>query len=77
ELRGDPATFLDAIHPEDRRAVKEAMERLSAGESVDMEYRVNAAENYKRWVWVQGEPIVEDGEVVRITGFTKDVTDRR
>ncbi|TKX50858.1 PAS domain S-box protein [Halorubrum sp. ASP121] len=77
ELRGDPATFLDAVHPEDRPAVRESMERLSAGESVDMEYRVNAAENYKRWVWVQGEPIVEDGEVVRITGFAKDVTDRR
>ena len=77
EVRGDPSTFLDAIHPDDRPAVEEAMEALSAGSSVDMEYRVNAAENYKRWVWVQGEPIVEDGEVVRITGFTKDVTDRR
>ncbi|WP_199233625.1 PAS domain-containing sensor histidine kinase [Halorubrum sp. SP9] len=77
EVRGDPSTFLDAVHPDDRAAVKEAMEALSAGSSVDMEYRVNAAENYKRWVWVQGEPITEDGEVVRITGFTKDVTDRR
>jgi PAS domain S-box-containing protein len=77
EIRGDPSTFLDAIHPDDRDAVTEAMEALSAGSSVDMEYRVNAAENYNRWVWVQGEPIVEDGEVVRITGFTKDVTDRR
>ncbi|OYR82552.1 histidine kinase, partial [Halorubrum distributum] len=39
--------------------------------------RVNADEDYGRWVWVQGEPITEDGEVVRITGFTKDITDRR
>ena len=77
ELRGDPGTFLDAIHPDDRPAVEEAMERLSGGSSVDMEYRVNAAENYNRWVWVQGEPITEDGEVVRITGFTKDITNRR
>ena len=77
EVRGDPETFLDAIHPDDRPAVEEAMEALSAGSSVDMEYRVNADENYNRCVWVQGEPIVEDGEVVRITGFTKDITDRR
>ena len=77
ELRGDPETFLDAVHPEDRPAVEEAMELLAAGSSVEMEYRVNPAKNYNRWVWVQGEPIVEDGEVVRITGFTKDVTDRR
>ena len=77
EVRRDPETFLDAIHPDDRPAVEEAMEALSAGSSVDMEYRVNADENYNRCVWVQGEPIVEDGEVVRITGFTKDITDRR
>jgi PAS domain S-box-containing protein len=77
ELRGDPDRFLDAIHPEDRACVEEAMAQLSAGTAVDVEYRVNAGENYNRWVWVQGEPITRDGEVVRITGFTKDVTDRR
>ena len=77
DLRGDPGAFLDAVHPDDRPAVEEGMERLSDGSPVDIEYRVNAAENYNRWVWVQGEPIVDDGEVVRITGFTKDVTDRR
>ncbi|TKX65429.1 PAS domain-containing sensor histidine kinase [Halorubrum sp. GN11GM_10-3_MGM] len=77
ELRGDPDLFLDAVHPEDRAAVEEAMELLAAGKSTDMEYRVNPGENYNRWVWVQGEPITEDGEVVRITGFAKDITDRR
>ncbi|MDB2244892.1 PAS domain S-box protein [Halorubrum ezzemoulense] len=77
EIRGDPDKFLDAVHPDDRPAVEEAMKLLAAGDSVDIEYRVNPEENYNRWVWVQGEPIIEDGEVVRITGFTKDVTDRR
>ncbi|SDE95860.1 PAS domain S-box-containing protein [Halorubrum xinjiangense] len=77
ELDGDPDAFLDAIHPDDRPCVREAMAQLSAGTAVDVEYRVNADENFNRWVWVQGEPITRDGEVVRITGFTKDVTDRR
>ncbi|WP_048078305.1 PAS domain-containing protein, partial [Halorubrum sp. AJ67] len=77
ELRGDPGAFLDAIHPDDIPAVEEAMERLSDGNPVDIEYRVNPGEDYHRWVWVQGEPITVDGDVVRITGFTKDVTDRR
>ncbi|MFW5917798.1 MAG: PAS domain-containing sensor histidine kinase [Halorubrum sp.] len=76
-LEADPETFLDAIHPEDVPAVEDAMERLSGGASVDMEYRVNPGENYNRWVWVQGEPITVDDDVVRITGFAKDVTDRR
>lgn len=77
ELEGDPGAFLDAIHPDDVPAVEEAMELLSEGTAIDIEYRVNSGENYNRWVWVQGEPITEDGEVVRITWFTKDVTDRR
>ncbi len=77
ELQADPTKFLECIHPEDVPAVEEAMERLSAGEAVGMEYRVNPAVEYRNWVWVQGEPVVEDGEVVRIVGFARDVTDRR
>lgn len=77
ELKDDPSRFLDAIHPDDVPAVTEAMDWLSSGNSVDMEYRVNPRTNYNRWVWVQAEPIVEDGDVVRITGFTRDITDRR
>ena len=77
ELERDPRSFLDTVHPDDVPAVKAAMERLSAGESLDMEYRVDPATDYGTWVWVQAQPIVEDGEVVRITGFARDVTDRR
>jgi PAS domain S-box-containing protein len=75
-LRADPTAFLDAIHPDDVPAVEEAMTSLSAGESVDLEYRVNPSRDYGIWVWVQAEPIIEDGEVVRISGFSRDITDR-
>ncbi|MFB6218095.1 MAG: PAS domain S-box protein [Halobacteriaceae archaeon] len=77
ELESRPRSFLDCVHPDDVPVVEEAMERLSAGEAVDVEYRVNPTREYDRWVWVQGEPIVEDREVVRIVGFCRDVTDRR
>ena len=54
------------------------MERLSRGESVDVEYRVNPAEDFERWVWVQGYPIVDGtGAVVRVVGFARDVTGRK
>jgi len=77
ELEADPERFLDGIHPEDRTRARRAMERLSAGEPIEIEYRVNADREYRRWVWVRGRPIVEDDEVVRIVGFSRDVTDRR
>jgi len=76
-IDADPAAFLDAVHPDDVPAVTEAMDCLSSGTAVDMEYRVNQANDYKTWVWVQAEPIVQDDEVVRITGFARDITDRR
>jgi PAS domain S-box-containing protein len=76
-LRDDPLDFMEGVHPEDRERVQEASERLSAGHPIDIEYRVNPSEDYRRWVWVQGTPIVEDGEVERVVGFARDVTDRR
>ncbi len=76
-LREDPTTFVENVHPADRESVRAAMDRLSAGEAVDIEYRVGNGDSYDTWVWVQGQPIVEDGEVVRVVGFTRDVTDRR
>ncbi|WP_276257851.1 PAS domain-containing sensor histidine kinase [Haloglomus litoreum] len=75
-LEADPQRFLDTIHPDDVEAVREAMACLDAGNPIDMEYRVNPDRDYRTWVWVQAEPIVEDGEVARITGFTRDITDR-
>ncbi len=77
DLEEDATRFLDGVHPEDRDRVVAAMERLSAGEPVDLEYRVNPGLDFRRWVWVQGAPVVEDGEVTRVVGFARDVTDRR
>jgi PAS domain S-box-containing protein len=76
DLDDDPRAFLETIHPEDRDLARDRMAAVSRGESVDVEYRVNPPA-YDRWVWVEAEPIVEDGEVVRVAGFSRDVTDRK
>ena len=75
-VRDDGQAFLDSVAPDDRDEVRAAMDRMCAGETVDMEYRVGPPE-FDRWVWVKGQPIVEDGEVVRVAGFSCDVTERR
>ncbi|WP_087714125.1 PAS domain-containing protein [Natronolimnobius baerhuensis] len=77
ELEQDPHSFLDVIHPDDVPAVEQAMQRLSAGTPTSVEYRVNPDLEYERWVWVRAEPVVTDGTVTRIVGFTRDITDRR
>lgn len=77
ELRDDPSSFLETIHPEDRNRVEDAMVGLSDGISADIEYRVNSDHGADVSVWVQAEPIIEEGSVVGITGFTRDITDRK
>jgi PAS domain S-box-containing protein len=78
DLHDEPLSFLEAVHPDDRDTVREAMEALSAGEAVDLEVRVNEAEAYGRWVWIRGDAVVDDdGEVTMVGGFVRDVTERR
>jgi PAS domain S-box-containing protein len=77
-LRENPTDFLKGTHPEDRDRVVAAIERLSEGESVDIEYRVDPTIDFQRHVWVQGTPIRnESGEVYRVAGFVREVTERR
>jgi PAS domain S-box-containing protein len=77
-LRADPTAFLDAVHPEDRSHAEKAVERLTRGESVQTELRVNPDENYERRVLIQAEPIFDrDGSVRRIAGASRDVTEQR
>jgi PAS domain S-box-containing protein len=77
-LRADPTSFLDAVHPEDRSHAEKAVERLTRGESVEIELRVNSDENYERRVLIQAEPIFDrDGTVKRIAGASRDVTEQR
>ena len=74
-LEQRPTRFLDAVHPDDRPYVERAMGRLSTGESTLIDYRVGSADGVTKWVRVPGEPVVENGAVVAVAGFARDVTD--
>jgi len=74
-LERNPQLFLERVHPEDRQHVERAMERLSAGEPTNIDYRSEPNEGEIRWLRVPAEPVREDGEVVAVAGFARDVTD--
>jgi PAS domain S-box-containing protein len=73
----DPTAFLGLVHPDDRDALRRAMDRVADGESVRITYRVQPGPDLVRWVESHGEPVYEDGEVARIAGFSRDITARK
>jgi PAS domain S-box-containing protein len=77
-LEADPTDFMQGVHPDDREMVQNAMQTLSDGEQIELEYRVNPKEEYQRWVQVEGEPVYDDsGTLVYAAGFARDVTDQK
>jgi PAS domain S-box-containing protein len=76
DLRGDPDRFLEIVHPDDRPVVERAMARLSAGEEIRIDYRIEPSTGAMKWVRVPAEPVygVAD-EIVAVSGFARDVTD--
>jgi PAS domain S-box-containing protein len=77
-LERDGTDFLEGVHPDDREALRAAMERISGGEPTEVEYRVNPEQGYRRWVWSRGRPIYDDdGEITRVAGVSRDVTERK
>ncbi|WP_121820589.1 PAS domain S-box protein [Halostella salina] len=69
---------LDFYVEEDRQRVAAAVEAaLDAEESFDVEARYRRSDSGDRWFRIQGEPVVEDGEVVTIRGAVQDISDRR
>jgi PAS domain S-box-containing protein len=77
-LRSNPTSFLDKIHPDDIDRVKHAMDRASNGELIQVEYRIRKSDSVQLWVESRCQPIMgEDGDVLRLIGMTRDVTDRK
>jgi len=73
-----PAAAFEFYHPEDRDAVKTAVDRaLADRERFDVEARIETGAGAVRWLRTHGSPLVDDGEVVRLRGAIQDVTDRK
>ncbi|MBI1868438.1 MAG: PAS domain-containing protein [Methylocystis sp.] len=82
--KGVPASFeifRNALHPQDVKGVKQAMDAAIDPESrgdYEVEYRViGQTDRVERWIAVRGRTIFEDGRAVRIIGTARDVTERK
>jgi len=80
EVGTTPDDWLDRIHPDDREAVREAMEEHWRGETphFEHEYRMRHKDGRWRWVLSRGEAVRdEEGVAYRFAGSQTDITDRK
>ena len=69
--------FLDAIHPDDKPGVLDALPLQETGE-YDVEYRVVQPDGTTRWVRDRAFPVKDaSGSVVRVVGLATDITEQR
>ncbi|MGH2522849.1 MAG: PAS domain-containing protein, partial [Anaerolineales bacterium] len=73
-----PDSFLEAIHPDDRDRVRNAIARQLRGEQTEDEYRIIRPDGAVRWIWDRGFPIRDAaGQVSRVAGIAEDITERK
>lgn len=68
-------TFLDHVHPEDRKRVEQRFEAAFQTGTWEFECRISRADDEQRWITARGEFYYEEREAVRAVGTVKDITE--
>lgn len=79
ELKEEPSSFIEAVHPDDRERVRTALERQQQDPNAyDETYRVIQPDGEVRWVQDRAAGVYdEDGQLERIVGIATDITERK
>ena len=74
----EPHSWTEAVHPEDRTRVNDALEKLETTGAFNQEFRIVRPDGSVRWVHNVAFPIRnETGQVFRIGGVAEDITERK
>lgn len=71
--------LLDAIYPEDRPMLTEALEQIGReGDDIEVIHRIQRADGILRWVRMRGFAVRDPGgRIYRLVGFMEDITERK
>lgn len=74
-------TWIDAVHPEDRKLSEQALRQCFDGDTFIYECEVRVRHRMGQWIWVLDRGRVlewtQSGEPLRMSGTHLDITDRR
>ncbi|MEI8042868.1 MAG: PAS domain S-box protein [Verrucomicrobiota bacterium] len=74
----EPASWLAAVHPEDRERVRQRTLQDQSTGAYDVEYRIIRPDGSIRWIRDRAFPVCNArGEVFRIAGVAEDITEWR
>ncbi len=77
-LYADPASWIESLHPDDRKRCREDMGTGGPDLKREDEYRLTTRDDVPRWVRIRCVPIYdEDDRIVARAFFAMDVTERR
>ncbi|MGH9402340.1 MAG: chemotaxis protein CheB [Terriglobia bacterium] len=75
-LDREPASWFEAVHPEDRPRLAEALQTQRTGREDNLEYRILRPDGSLRWIRSVFFPVRGDkGEVLRSVGVAQDITE--
>ncbi len=78
EIRENPSSYMEVIHPDDRVRVLANLEEAAITGRFDEEYRILRSDGVMRWVWSKATPIRDANQAVdRLVGVAQDVTSRK
>lgn len=77
-LYDNPASFMEAVHPEDLAAVEAEYERYSREEVFNLEYRIVRPDGDIRWIWARSFPVIDEkNRLTSHSGIAVDITERK
>jgi PAS domain S-box-containing protein len=77
-LYQNPATWFDAIHPEDRPRAHQLFKEPIPRDGCACEYRLRRPDGSVRWVLERGFPVRDNlGRIHRLVGIARDITERK
>jgi len=72
------SSFLEVVHPDDKRRVRVARRAMPRGGDYNIEYRILCADGSLRWIHEQAYPVRDsEGRIYRIAGIASDITQRK
>ena len=77
-LYQNPMSWMEAIHPDDRKRADAGVLKYTQGEAAESEYRIRTPDGEEKWICDRSFPIRDQaGKLIRIVGIAEDITEQR